>query len=436
MRLSTVSTSATACAVIASALLFTLARSASAQTEAPAQPSATPNPPSPPPTEAASPTATAVNTASSSSGTQATGTNAPSAGCSLETVAALHRDAPHFLVEVHARQGTNTTTGVVIEGNKVLVPYSDILSGHWPITVFFENETESPAHVVQLLKDRNLALLSVDKPPAGLLPRKFVQAAPQVGMPVISVGNALHDDKKTAWDMRTAYVSNVVGTHLEASPAAAVGAPILTCSGEIVGIELPKPADYAPIPGATNAASISAALAGKGAPNNAGYFSVGISDPYFLLALRPADTGVGFKFTWAETGWGPRFFIRSNIGAQWLTTPEQSSYANATDVFRWRFQFEGVMGLKQRFAVGSPHEGFLNIDIAPYIGAAARTDYTYLRHIGSDFKTKSQTLTEEHTDPLIGVTLEMLKIRLAYQFQLDIKAPKQSIHTLGLGWHF
>lgn len=412
------------------ALLMSLTTRASAQTEPATQPPVAPGPAAtttdPPPTTNPTPAATA----------QTAPTNPPTTSCSPEAIVALHKDAPRFLVEVHARQGSAPTTGVVIEGNRVLVPYIGTLHGRWPITVFFDNGKESTATVQRVLKDRNLAVLTLKSPPADLAPRKFVQATPQVGAPVISVGTALRDGNRVAWEMRAATVSNAVGSWLAATPASNRAAPLLSCSGEIVGIELPPEGDFAPNPGALSAAAISSGLAGPKRDTATGSIGFGLLEPALVVALRPAEFGAGFKVGLVDMSYAPRITLRLNVGAQWLTIPERSEYANATDVFRWRLQFEAIAGFNHRFSLGSPAEGFVDIDLRPYIGVASRTDFTDLRRLGADSKISPTRLSEEHADPLVGLALELLKIRVSYQFQLDLKAPKQSIHTLGLGTHF
>ncbi len=414
-------------------LLSSFAPSASAQTETPVQPTATPNPPSPP-AAAASSSAPAPTTNPSTSLSQApipSASGTPS-GCSLENLAVLHREAAHFLVEVHARQNTTATTGVVIAPDRVVVPDRRVLDSRWPITVYFADGKKSAATLLHHLGGPNLAVLKLESPPPGLAPRSFVKTNPTLGTPVISVGNSLHGDKNTAWDMQFAHVTNLVDGEIAAAPSPAVGAPILTCSGELVGIQIQNPWDESPRSGSVTAPELAKLVANAPEAEPRGQFGVGILDPKIVMALRPGEQGVGLKFTFVTAGWAPRFFINANFGAQWLTVPERSDYANATDVFRWRTQLEGVVGFNHVFEIGSPAGGFFNLGLSPYIGAALRTDYTHLRRLRPDMTTVGETITEEHADPLIGFVLRFPKFfDLMYQFQLDINAPKQSIHTLG-----
>ena len=348
----------------------------------------------------------------------------------------MHREAPRFLVEVHARQGSAATTGVVIEGNRVLVPYVGVLSNRWPITVFFDKGKHSAAKIERVLKDRNLAVLTLETPPADLALRKFVPATPQLGTPVISVGTTLHDGDRVAWEMRSAYVSNAVGPWLAATPATTRGAPLLTCSGDLVGVDLPSESEYAPNPGALTAAEISKGLSGPKKDIAVGSIGFGLLDPMLVVALRPSEMGVGFRVTFFEMNYAPRIFLKANFGAQWLTFPDRNAYPDATDLFRWRFQFEAVGGFNHRFSFGSPAEGFGDLTLSPYIGIAGRTDHTHLRRIGTDLTVKPERLSEDHLDPLVGIGFELVKVRFSYQFQLDTKTPKQSLHTLSVGTHF
>ncbi len=416
-------------------LLLTFTHGASAQTTpdvqptAPATPAATTlqvanttAPPTPPPTPpvVVQPEQTA-----------ATNPTSPTS-CTVRELADLHAAAGSFLVEVHARQNYTATTGVVIGPDRVVVPDRRVLDERWPITVYFANGKTSAATVMHHLSDPNMAVLKLETPPPNLAPRPLVKTNPTFGTPVISVGESLHGEKSTAWDMKFAHVTNLVGGQIAAEPSPAIGAPILTCSGELVGIQIKNPWDESPRSGSLTAPELAKLMATATKPEPRGQIGMGILDPKIVLALRPGEMGVGLKFTFAHVGWAPRFFMNANFVAQWLTVPERSDYSNVTDALRWRTQVEAVAGFNHVFDIGSPADGFINLGLSPYIGVAGRTDYTYLRRLQPNMTTVGGTIIENHTDPLIGFVLRVPKFfDLGYQFQLDINAPKQSIHTIG-----
>jgi len=426
-----VSTSSRVEAGIAAALIFFGASEAFAQSDG-AQPAPNPTPPA-----ATAGPAEALPPAQTPTPTPAQPTTSASIGsCSRDELAALHREAPRFLVEVHARQGSTTTTGVIIEGNRVLIPNVNVIKQGWPITVYFGDGKQSSAKLVADLKFANFAVISIDSPPPGLAPRSFVQTKPEIGMPLVSVGKPLHGEKNIAWEMRSSSVSGVLDDLIRASIATEPGAPLLNCSGQVVAVQQRKIYDVSPEPEAITGAALAKAIANPPKNELRGYIAYGILDPMAVLALRPGETGVGGRITFVEMGFSPRFFLKANIGAQWLTVPEKTDYATATDITRWRFQFEGLIGLNQRFALGSPAEGFIDLNLSPYLGIASRSDHTSLRRLKADGTTVAQSSTEDYADPLIGVRLELFKIATSYQFQLNLKAPRESIHTLGLGVHF
>lgn len=415
-------------------LAFALAPRASAQTTPETAPSASATPPTvaPPPTESAPVPPPSAVPAPSVTPNQTMPTS-----CTVEELAKLHGDAATFLVEVHARQNTTATTGVVIAPDRILVPNRRVLDARWPITVHFADGKTSGAKVLHHLNGPNLAILKLETPPPGLSPRSLVKTNPALGAPVISVGSSLHGDKATAWDMRFAHVTNLVNTEIAAEPSPGVGAPILTCAGELVGIQIKTAWEESPRSGSFTAPELAKLLANPPKIEPTGTFGFGVLDPKLVVALRPDEVGVGFKFTFVQAAWAPRFFLNANIGAQWLSVPESNAYAKATDVFRWRTQFEGVVGFNHVFDIGSPADGYFNLGLSPYIGAASRTDITHLRRLRSDMTTAGESLMETHVDPLIGFVLKIpIKVDLMYQFQLDLKAPKQSIHTLGGSMHF
>lgn len=360
-------------------------------------------------------------------------TNPPTPpSCTVREVADLHAAAGQFLVEVHARQNTTATTGVVIGPDRVIVPDRRVLDERWPITVYFADGKKSAATVLHHLPGPNLAVLKLETPPPNLAPRVLAKTNPTFGTPVVSVGESLHSDKLTAWDMKFAHVTNLVESEIAADPSPAVGAPILTCSGELVGIQIKNPWDESPRSGSVTAPELAKLLANAPKPEPRGQIGFGILDPKIVMALRPGEMGVGLKFTFAHVGWAPRFFLNANFVAQWLTVPERSDYSNVTDALRWRTQVEAVTGFNHVFEIGSPAGGFFNLGLSPYIGVAGRTDYTQLRRLQADMTTIGGTIIENHTDPLVGFVLKFPKyFDLGYQFQLDINAPKQSIHTLG-----
>lgn len=421
MKSKSVSTSIGLCSGLVALLVSSLTPQAFAQTDAAASAPAAPTPSA---QEAAPSTPTAPVT------------NPGVGGCSLEQIAALHREASRFLVEVHARQGSTTTTGVLIGSNRVLVPYAEVIGQGWPITVYFGDGKESSAKIVSDLRVGNFAVISIDSPPPGLTPRSFVKTKPHVGMPLISVGKPLHGEKNIAWEMRSSYVSTALEDHLRASIATEPGAPLLDCSGQVVGVQEKKVYSVSPDPGAMTGEALAKAVANAPKKEVRGYIAYGILDPTVVVALRPGETGIGGRFTFFDSGFSPWFFIKANIGAQWLTVPERSDYVNATDITRWRMQFEAVTGLKQRFMLGSPGAGFLSIDMQGYLGFAARTDHTSFRRLKANSTTAPESRSEEHPDPLIGVRFELLSVAASYQFQLDLKTPRQSIHTLGLSVNF
>lgn len=420
-------------AFTASLLSFTPGASAqtgpNTQPTAPAAPAATTiqvaesaPPPAPPPTPPAvvqpEPTA-ATNPASPPS-------------CTVRELADLHAAAGQFLVEVHARQNMTATTGVVIGPDRVVVPDRRVLDERWPITVYFADGKKSAATVLHHLSEPNLAVLKLETPPPNLAPRTIAKTNPTFGTPVVSVGESLHGEKTTAWDMKFAHVTNLVEGQIAAAPSPAVGAPILSCSGELVGIQMKNPWDESPRSGSVTGPELAKLLSNAPKPEPRGQLGFGFLGPKVVVALRPGEIGAGLKFGFAHIGWAPRFFLNANFGAQWLTVPERSDYADATQVFRWRTQLEGVLGFNHVFDIGSPGGGFINLGLSPYIGVAERTDYTSLRRLRADMTTVGETSMENHTDPLIGFVLRVPKyFDLMYQFQLDLNAPKQSIHTLG-----
>lgn len=421
MKFRTVSTSFGLVTLLVSSLI----PQAFAQTDG-ASPSAAPSAPVATPVAQQAPPSTSI----------APVTNPSVGSCTLEQIAALHREAPRFLVEVHARQGSTTTTGVVIEGNQVLVPYKEVTGQGWPITVYFGDGKESSAKVVSDLEVGNFAVISIDSPPPGLAPRSFVTTKPDVGMPLISVGKPLYGEKNIAWEMRSSSVSNALEGHIRASIATEPGAPLLDCSGQVVAVQERKVYSVSPDPGAMTGEALAKAITDAPKKELRGYIAYGILDPTAVVALRPGETGIGGRFTFVETGFSPWFFIGANLGAQWLTVPERSDYATATDISRWRLQFEGLVGLKQRFVLGSPASGFVDINMRAHLGIASRSDHTSLRRFQADGTTKAENRTDEYADPLIGLRFELFSVAASYQFQLDIKTPKQSIHTLGLSVNF
>lgn len=411
-------------------LLLTFTHGASAQTTPDVQPSGPASPPAATaPAESAS-TATTVPPVAQPTASSTTNSSLPSS-CTVDELTKLHREARQFLVEVHARQNFTATTGVVIGPDRVVVPDRRVLDDRWPITVYFADGKTSAATVMHHLSDPNMAVLKLETPPPGLVPRVFVKTNPTVGTPVISVGESLHGNKTTAWDMKLAHVTNLVDREIAAAPSPAVGAPILTCSGELVGIQIRNPWDESPRSGSLTAPELAKLMASAPKPEPRGQIGMGVLEPKIVLALRPGEMGVGLKFGFAHIGWAPRFFMNANFSAQWLTVPERSDYATATEVFRWRTQVEAVAGFNHVFDIGSPADGFINLGLSPYLGVAGRTDYTHLRRLQPDMTTVGATTMESHIDPLIGFVLRVPKyFDLGYQFQLDLNAPKQSIHTV------
>ncbi len=363
--------------------------------------------------------------------------------CPASALEKLHREAPSFLVEVHARQGAAAAIGVVVAPDRVVVPMAGVLDGKWPVTVYFQGGARSAARVWHEDARRNLAVLVVESPPPGLVPRAMA-ATPPLGTTLLTSGEPLHDGATVAWGMREATVSNTLGERFAVSPAPAPGAPLLTCEGELVGIQTGVPPLDAgearaplvePASSAVGQAALSALRTAPEKTGPRGYISF-LGGLQAVGSARPSEVGLGLRLHLFEGGLAPNLFWRFNLGAQALWRSDDGQLAGVTSVSRWRLQPEILLGYRYRLGVGSPSEGFAHVEFTPLVGLALRTDHARIARLRPDLTTEHTTEASHHLDPMIGLSARVMDLSLTYMFQLDTSSASQSIHTVGLGYGF
>lgn len=109
-----------------------------------------------------------------------------------------------------------------------------------------------------------------------------------------------------------------------------------------------------------------------------------------------------------------------------------------------RSQLELNVGYRFHIEAGYPPYTFVPMFLVPMLGVALRSDTINQTTLSSTVcgaatcpvTERKEQIKSSGVEPLVGLSLNLSAVDLMYQFQLNPKEPKNSLHTIGVGVSF
>lgn len=175
--------------------------------------------------------------------------DAPAAGAAPSVQSVVAESAPAVVLVTAQSDGPEGSlgSGFLVDRRGRVLTNAHVVDGDTKVTVTFDDGTESPAEVLGKDQSTDLAVLSVERVPAGVAPLPLGRSADLVvGDPVIAIGNPFGLERTATTGIVSALkriisapndfqIQNVIQTDAAINQGNS-GGPLLDARGRVVGI--------------------------------------------------------------------------------------------------------------------------------------------------------------------------------------------------------